>query len=393
LEIEEKFVFINELRDKLTIRQRLEGVQLGRRSRRRLEKEWNLTAIDPHQTAAILFTSGTEKEPKGVPLSHENLLINEKETIETLGLQSSDVVLGLLPPFHIFGLSLTIWAPLLAGCRTVLMSDPLHFAGALESIERFNVTMICTTPTILQMLLQIAPPEKLASIRMAIVGAEKASPALYEQLKKLGIPLVEGYGATECSPLLTLKLPGRSTGVGLPLPSLKMKVIDLEQKKEVAKGMVVFKGPSVFAGYLGEVADPFIELDGDRWYITGDIGSVQPDGSLHLEGRLSRTVKLGGELIPLVLVEATLYEEWVKKGIAASVQVAVVSVEKLEGRPELIAFTTLPIDLEQANQLLRQGGLSNLIRLGRVIHLEKFPLLGTGKIDYRRLKQVVSDVH
>ena len=376
-QLEEKLVFIEEIQEKLNFRKRLRALRLGRQPKDRLKKQLGLSQSS-HDPAMIFFTTGSEKAPKGVPLSHENLLLNEKEAFDRLEFNSSDVLLGLLPPFHVYGFSLTILAPLMKGMRVVFYPSPLDFSGALEMVQKWKVTVLATTPTLLAALLEIAPIEKLSSLRMIVVGAEKTPVALRKRVENMGIPLVEGYGTTECSPLLTLNVPGKNQGVGLPLPSVQIKILDPEKKTPLppsSQGLIVVQGPTIFEGYLGGEANPFLDLDRQKWYVTGDIGVLQKDGSLLLAGRMSRTVKIGGELISLTWIESLLQAPF-----------AIVALEKEEGRPELIGFTTSSIPLEEANQLLRKAGLSNLIRLSRVIKKESFPLIGIGKIDYRKLQ-------
>lgn len=381
-ELEEKFLFIEEMKEQLSFEKRLAAVDLSRHSRSYFKKRFGLSQLSAHDPAIIFFTSGSEKEPKGVPLSHENLLLNEKEALSRLGVSSSDVLLGLVPPFHVYGFSLTMLGPLMNGLRTVFCPNPLDLAGALELIQKWGVTILATTPSLLHALLEIAPKEKLSTLRLIVVGAEKTPAAVRRQVEALGIPLVEGYGTTECSPLLTLNVPGKSQGVGCPLPSVEIKILDPETKKPLpppSKGLIAVHGPTVFKGYLGKKEEPFLAFDHQKWYLTGDIGTLQNDGSLVLEGRMSRMVKIGGELISLSLIESVLSE-------SQGSQVAVLALEIEEGRPALIAFSTKQISLEEANQILRQAGLGNLIRLDQVIHKESLPVIGIGKIDYRKLQ-------
>lgn len=383
-ELEEKFLFIEEMKEQLSFRKRLAAIRLGRRSRSHFKKRFGLSSLSENDPAIIFFTSGSEKDPKGVPLSHENLLVNEKEAFDRLGVNGSDVFFGLVPSFHVYGFSLTMLAPLMKGLRIVISPNPLDLSGALEMIQKWGVTILATTPTLLQAFLRIAPAEKLTSLRMIVVGAEKTPAALRKRVEALGIPLVEGYGTTECSPLLTLSDPKKSEGVGHPLPSVEIKILDPETLMPLparSKGIIAVHGVTVFQGYLETQADPFLAFDQKKWYLTGDIGYLQEDGSLVLEGRISRTVKVGGELISLPLIESLLLS-----GLPDKTQIAVMALEKEEGRPELIVFTTSQIDLKEANLLLRQAGLSNLIRVDRVVVKESLPLIGIGKIDYRKLQ-------
>ena len=383
--IEEKIRFIDDIRHSLTAKQKLDSLQLARKKTEDILIHFGNHRVPPDDPAALVFTSGTESRPKGVPLSHRNILADQRSLFAVLDLTEKDIILGVLPAFHVYGLSCAILMPLLIGCRVVYVPNLLDFQSTARMIQMWGATMIATTPTFLQALLQLAQPEQLSSVRLITLGAEKSSDSIYEAAAKLPQhPIViEGYGTTECSPCLTLtSLTGRHKGVGLPLPGVELIIIDPETFHPLPqgkRGLICACGENVFEGYLGGSPDPFIELDGRKWYKTGDLGHLERDGSLILEGRLSRTVKIGGELIHLQALEGVVQSRAPKAALA-------IIAREGEERPQLVLYITQTVDLETANQWLIDAGLSNLVRLQGVEVRSELPRLATGKIDYRSLK-------
>jgi long-chain-fatty-acid--[acyl-carrier-protein] ligase len=368
----DKIVLFDEIKGEITTAHREKGIARTRLKTDELLKE--LGNPDPHETAVLLFTSGTEKAPKGVPLTHSNVLSNIKSAIEHLGFTSKDVLFGILPPFHVFGFSFTHLLPLIIGCRVVFNPLLLELATVIRLINDYQVTMICTAPTFLKALVAMAKPGELDGVRSFIVGAEKAPPSLRDQLPKTS-QLLEGYGMTECSPLVALNHLGDPTlGVGFPVKDVKIQLVDSETHQPISNGigLIAVKGPNVFKGYLNGTL-PFITLEGEGWFLTGDLGNIEK-GALHLVGRLSRTIKIGGELISFPALEQTL------QIVYPGVQVAIVAHET-----QLILYVNRKLDLDEVNQSLKQQGWSNLVRIKEVRFLDQLPLTSTGKIDYKKL--------
>jgi acyl-CoA synthetase (AMP-forming)/AMP-acid ligase II/1-acyl-sn-glycerol-3-phosphate acyltransferase/acyl carrier protein len=343
----------------------------------------------------ILFTSGSEKAPKAVPLMHRNIITNQRGAIAALGPMRRDLVLGFLPMFHSFGFTVTGLLPLLAGVRVVHHPDPTDASGLARKIAAYKPTILAGTPTFVGHIFERARPGELDSLRLIVVGAEKCPAALFEKCRQVtpGAHLLEGYGVTECSPVVAVNRPeaNRPGSVGQPLPGVEVCVVDLETNATLPPGqmgMLLVSGPSVFAGYLGEEASPFVELEGKHWYKTGDLAEIDADGFIHLRGRLKRFLKAGGEMISLPALEevfARLYPP-TKDGP----RVAVEGVETENGR-HIVLFTTEPITLEEANALLQKEGFHGLLRLDEVRRIEKIPVLGNGKIDYKRLRKMVTE--
>ena len=351
----------------------------------------NVPAARPDDPAVILFTSGSETAPKAVPLSHRNILSNIRGVLDAYELSRHDSVLGFLPPFHSFGLTVTSLMPILAGSRVVHHSDPTDAVRLARKIGAYKATIVCGTPTFLSLILQRATPEDLGSLRLVVVGAEKCPLQLYDRLAQMApeASLIEGYGITECAPLISGNRPGhvKRGSVGIPLPEVEVCVVDPESLDPLAEGqtgMLLVCGPNVFGGYLSyDGATPFHEHEGRRWYVTGDLARLDEEGFIHIEGRLRRFLKVGGEMISLPALEQPLAQHY--PPIEAGPRVAVEGVETELGRC-VVLFTTESITLREANSLLQDGGFHGVMRLDEVRRIEQIPLLGTGKTDYQTLR-------
>jgi long-chain-fatty-acid--[acyl-carrier-protein] ligase len=345
--------------------------------------------------AVVLFTSGSEAAPKAVPLTHQNILSNLRGALEALAVTRRDAVLGFLPMFHSFGFTVTGLGPLLAGVRVVHHADPTDAAGLARKAAAYRPSILAGTPVFIDHVLERARPGELESLRLIVVGAEKCQPALFEKARRVvsQAHLLEGYGVTECSPVVAVNLPeaNRAGSVGRPLPGVEVCVVDLETGDVLTPGrmgMLQVSGPGVFPGYLGEEASPFVERDGKRWYVTGDLAEIDPDGFIHFRGRLKRFLKAGGEMISLPALEepfSRLYPP-----TEDGPRVAVEGVESDGGR-KIVLFTTEPITLRDANALLQKEGFHGVMRLDEVRRLDKIPVLGTGKADYRTLRTMVAE--
>jgi long-chain-fatty-acid--[acyl-carrier-protein] ligase len=349
------------------------------------------------EVAAVLFTSGSESVPKAVPLTQTNLLANVRDALAVIRLRPDEALLGILPPFHSFGLTVDMLLPLLCGLRTVYHVNPNDGATLASLIEVYRTTLLVGTPTFLAGIVRAAQPGQLACLRLAIAGAEKCPPHVYDALARAcpEMVVVEGYGITECSPVVSVNRPERPRRetIGLPLPSVEHAIVDAECGKPTPcgqRGMLLVRGPSIFHGYLKyDGPSPFVSFAGKQWYRTGDLVCEDTDGVLTFCGRLKRFVKIGGEMIPLAAVEAALEAKWMAPDRNQGPCLAVECTPD-EEHPELVLFTSLDIDRDIANRCLREAGLSPLHNVRRVVRLEALPLLGTGKADYRALKAMLN---
>jgi len=349
----------------------------------------------PDQPAVVLFTSGSEKAPKAVPLTHRNLLGNHRGGVAALGPTRRDSILGFLPMFHSFGLTVTGLIPLLGGVRVVHHPDPTDAAGLARKVAAYKPTILVGTPTLVGRLFESAQPGELASLRLIIVGAERCPEELFESCRRLapGATLLEGYGVTECSPVVAVNRPqaSRPGSVGLPLPGVEVRVIGLDTGESLPPGqmgMLLVSGSSVFPGYIGEEGPPpFVEREGKRWYVTGDLVEADADGFLYFRGRLKRFLKAGGEMISLPALEEPFARRY--PPAEGGPRVAIEGVET-EAGCHIVLFTTEALSLRDANAILREEGFRGVMRLDQVRRLVRIPVLGTGKTDYKVLRRLAA---
>jgi long-chain-fatty-acid--[acyl-carrier-protein] ligase len=347
------------------------------------------TAAD--RPAVVLFTSGSERAPKAVPLTHGNVLSVLRAGAPFLGLTRNDSLLGFLPAFHSFGIAVTSLLPLLGGMRVVHHPDPTDAAGLARKVAAYRPNLLVGTPTFIGYVLERAKAGELDSLRLIVVGAERCPPALYERCARVapGAVLLEGYGITECSPVVAVNRPAanRPGTVGQTLPGVAVCAVDLETEAELPAGrlgMLWVSGPTVFPGYVGyEGPPPFREGGGKRWYVTGDLAEIDADGFIKLAGRLKRFLKAGGEMISLPALEEPLARQY--PPAEEGPRVAVEGVETDGGR-RIVLFSTEPVSLGEANALLQKEGFRGVMRLDEVRRLESIPVLGTGKVDYKALR-------
>ncbi len=354
--------------------------------------------ISPEQPAVVLFTSGSEKEPKAVPLTHRNILTLLHIGIPFLGFTKRDSILGFLPAFHSFGMTVTCLLPLLGGLRVVHHPDPTDASALAHKLGVYRPTVLVGTPTFVSFILERAKREQLTSLRLIVVGAESCPPSVRQRCAELApsATVLEGYGITECSPVVACNTvaENRPYTLGKPLPGVEVMVVDLESNQPLPAnrlGMLLVSGPTVFPGYIAyDGPSPFQERDGKRWYVTGDLVHIDDDGFIHFDGRLKRFLKAGGEMISLPALEepfGRLYPP-TKDGP----RVAVEGVETESGR-RIILFTTEPITLREANARLLEAGFRGVMRLDEVRQVERIPVLGTGKTDYKALRAMIQKSH
>jgi long-chain-fatty-acid--[acyl-carrier-protein] ligase len=348
----------------------------------------------PDDPAVYLFTSGSESMPKTVPLSHRNVLTNVCDGLEILDAKNGDSLLGFLPPFHSFGLTGNVVLPHLAGIRSVRYPDPTDARGLVRTIEAYRPTMVFTTPTFLGYLFAVCQGTELTSLKKIITGAEKCPDSIFERCAELApdAQIMEGYGITECSPVVAANSYGnaRYGSVGRPVKSVEVCVVDLETGQRVPpgqSGMLLVAGPSIFSGYHGfEGSSPFVSFEGKSWYKTGDLVSMDQDGYIYFQGRLKRFLKAGGEMISLPALEEPFLKLFPTGEDGP--RVAVEGVETPDGR-HITLFTTFDYSMREASAVLHESGLRGVMRLDEVRRIETIPVLGTGKTDYKQLRNIV----
>jgi len=356
--------------------------------------------VDADDPAVVLFTSGSESAPKAVPLSHRNLITNARDGLFALGETHGDAMLACLPPFHSFGLTGNIIAPLLSGIRLVCHPDPTDAPGLVHAIAGYRPTLLVTTPTFLGYIFSaadhgyMAPADELRSLRVIVTGAEKCPEAIFACGAELapGATILEGYGITECSPIVAANQIGRTKAgtVGVPVAGVEVCIVNPESKQPVptgSTGILLVRGDSVFRGYLAyDGPAPFLTVNGQSWYYTGDLVQLDDEGFIHFQGRLKRFLKAGGEMISLPALEEPLAQ--LHPPTENGPQVAVEGIETPQGR-WIVLFTTQDLALRQANAVLSEAGFRGVMRLDDVVRLDAIPVLGTGKTDYKVLRAKV----
>ena len=387
----ERFVFLERLAAGIPGRAKLWAWLRARLAWSSLDRA--AAAIDESAPAVVLFTSGSEALPKAVPLSHANILANVRDILALGILRGDDRLLGILPPFHAFGLTVTTVLPLCSGVAVAHHPDPTEAPILARLIEAYDTTILVGTPTFLNAIARAGTSEQLAPLRLAVTGAEKCPQRVYGLLEQVNpqMEILEGYGVTECSPIVSVNRPGRVRHgtIGLPLDCVEHAIVDVDTHRRVARGeqgVLLVRGPSVFEGYEGrQASSPFAELEGKRWYRTGDLVTESDDGVLTFRGRLKRFVKLGGEMVSLPAIEAVLEQHWPPED-GEGPALAVVATPR-EDHPEIVLFTTRPLERRTVNDRIREAGLSPLHHVRRVLRVVEIPLLGTGKTDYRALRR------
>ena len=393
--IEDAIVLLEDVRRAFTLKDKLRALIRSKQSPSTLLSTFNIQGRNEETIAVLLFTSGTENQPKGVPLTHKNIISNQRAALKEVKLQSDDIILGMLPPFHSFGFTLSGLMPLLCGLRAIYSPDPTDGPKLAKLIQQWQITVLCGAPTFLKGIFKNADSNQMKSVRICFSGAEKAPEDLFNAIQALGhCRLFEGYGITECSPVITVNMSeDRTKGVGKPLFGIKLKIVHPEThlpSPEGEQGLILVRGPNVFKGYINPgVASPFVTIDNEEWYVTGDLGYFDQNGALILSGRLKRFIKIGGEMVSLSAVEDALQKKAAEKSIVVSQGpiLAVCAVEEAGERAKIYVFTCFDSSTEELNRWLKESGFSNLVRIFQVEHIEEIPLMGSGKIFYRLLEQ------
>jgi acyl-[acyl-carrier-protein]-phospholipid O-acyltransferase/long-chain-fatty-acid--[acyl-carrier-protein] ligase len=357
-------------------------------------------------TATVFFTSGSTAEPKGVVLSHRNILSNILQMEEHVHMKPDDVLLGILPFFHAFGFTVTIWTALCLGKKVVYHFNPLDARTVGKLCDQHGVTLLIATPSFMRLYLKSCEPRQFRTITHLILGAEKLKPELARDIQNaLHIDAVEGYGCTELSPIVSVNVPnmvkmpdgreisGNRLGtVGQPMPGTGIKTIDSETGADLApgtEGVIAVKGPQVMVGYLNR-PEMTAKVKKDGWYATGDLGYIDPDGFLKITDRLSRFSKVAGEMVPHLGLESAIMEA---TGVDEN-HVAVTGLpDPKHGERLCVLYTDLGMSPVELHQRLTAGNIPKVwIPSQRdIFHVEEIPITPTGKVDLRRLKQLAQE--
>ena len=343
---------------------------------------------DINDNVVILFTSGSEKDPKAVQLTHKNLGSNIKDIYVILDLRDEDIVLGNLPLFHVFGYNVNLWLPMMRGLTVVTYANPLDYQKIVDVIREEKVTIMVGTPIFFMGYLRRSKPGDFESVRIAVAGADKTPDVLREGfLKKHNLTLYEGYGCTETSPVVSLNMgeDNRPGSIGKVFPSVQVKITDIDSGAELSagkEGKILVKGDLIMKGYFDDLEESSLRIK-DGWYDTGDMGMLDEDGYLWHRGRLKRFVKIGGEMISLVKVESVLTEM-----LPDDVDCCVVEVPDFLKGAKIVATVTKKID-DRAMVKKMSEKLPNIALPKKFIVIKELPKMGSGKIDFRKVTDTV----
>jgi acyl-[acyl-carrier-protein]-phospholipid O-acyltransferase/long-chain-fatty-acid--[acyl-carrier-protein] ligase len=373
-----RIVYLEDVRAGITLADKLRGL-------RNAEKP--LVARAPDDWAAILFTSGSEGAPKGVVLSHRNMLANTAQAAARIDFGREDKLFNVLPVFHSFGLTVGVVLPLVSGVRIYLYPSPLHYRTVSELIYAVNATIMFGTDTFLNGYARVAHPYDFRSLRYILAGAESVKESTRRiYMEKFGLRILEGYGVTETAPVLALNTPmfNKFGTVGRLLPGTEARLEKVEGVEE--GGRLWVRGPNVMLGYLLTSKPGVLEPPPEGWHDTGDIVTIDEQGYIAIKGRAKRFAKIGGEMISLAAVEALASELWPD---ALSAVVAMPDPRKGE---RLVLITQQQGAARGEFQAFAKSRhASELMIPSDVWFLEKMPLLGSGKVDMMALAKFVAE--
>jgi acyl-[acyl-carrier-protein]-phospholipid O-acyltransferase / long-chain-fatty-acid--[acyl-carrier-protein] ligase len=398
-EIGVELIYLEDVRAKITWLDRIRGAVL---SRRRLASGG--TPTQGEDTALILFTSGSEGEPKGVALSHNNILANVRQMVAMIDLLDSDRLFNALPLFHSFGLTIGLILPLMQGNFVFLYLSPLHYRIIPAALYHTDATVFFGTNTFLAAYARKAHPYDFHTVRYVFAGAEKLQASTTTLwMEHFGIRILEGYGTTECSPCVTVNVPmqAKPGSAGRFLPAIQYRLEPVEgidaaslhlssstaPHSVFAVGRLWVRGPNIMRGYLNPDANARV-FSGESWYDTGDIAGVDHDGFLFILGRLKRFAKVSGEMISLGAIEEILTTGLTEFGPKLCLAV-VTRPDEAKGEQIVLVTNEPKLSLERVREAIRAKGMSNLSMPRELRVLHELPLLGSGKVNHRELERLI----
>jgi len=378
LQTRAEIVYLEDVRAEVTLVDKLRAMLTARKP---------LVARRPDDPAAILFTSGSEGVPKGVVLSHRNMLANAAQAAARIDFGRTDKVFNVLPVFHSFGLTVGLILPLVSGVHVYLYPSPLHYRTVPELIYGVNATILFGTDTFLAGYARAAHPYDFRSLRYVLAGAEPVKEATRRTYaEKFGLRILEGYGVTETAPVLAINTPmfNRFGTVGRMMPGMTAR---LEEVPGVEDGGRLFvKGPNVMLGYLKADNPGVIEPPPEGWHDTGDIVSIDAQGFITIKGRAKRFAKIGGEMISLAAVET------LAAGLWPDALSAVASVpDPRKGERLVLVTQKKEATRAEFQAYARAHGASDLMVPSEVLAVDKVPVLGSGKLDYVEVAALVKE--
>lgn len=408
LDLKTEFIYLEDIREKATWFDKLVGALQAKissvssicktRSGRQRSKDDLLT---------IIFTSGSTGDPKGVPLTYENIRANVNSIYTALSLTEKDFLIGVLPFFHSFGYTVTLWTPLVLPLGAAYHFSPLDARQIGKLTQDFQATVLLATPTFLRTYLRRVEPEMFKTLNLVVVGAEKEPQSLSDAFEeKFGVRPVEGYGMTEMGPLVSVNIPDERNfhankrsrrcegSVGQPLPDVQAKIVSLDDPNRILPpnndGMLYVRGPGLMPEYLNS-PDITSKAIKDGWYETGDIGHIDENGFIHLTGRQSRFSKIGGEMIPHGVVEEAIHSFIGETNEDGSVSAVVTAVpDEKRGERLIVLYQGMNKSTDDILKHLSQSGLPNLYLPAKddFIQVDSIPVLGTGKLDLKAIRDL-----
>jgi acyl-[acyl-carrier-protein]-phospholipid O-acyltransferase/long-chain-fatty-acid--[acyl-carrier-protein] ligase len=377
-------LYLEDIREKITALDRICGLLKSKFAFYSFKKVNNSKSSD---SAVVLFTSGSEGVPKGVVLTHENIQANRFQLASRVDFGSKDVVFNALPIFHSFGLTGGMLLPILAGIKTFFYPSPLHYRIVPELVYDTNATIMFGTNTFLSNYARFAHAYDFYSLRYVFAGAER----LDEETRKIwsekfGVRIFEGYGATETSPALATNTPmhNKPGTVGRLMPGIKFKLEEIPGITDGKKLLVC--GPNVMKGYLLSANPGNITPPQDGWYDTGDIVAIDEKGYITIKGRAKRFAKIAGEMVSLTAAETNICK------LCPQSSHAIIAMPDVKKGEQLILLTTnQTLTRQEISAFFKENQITELSVPKEIIWIEKLPLLGTGKIDYVKVKEVVTE--
>jgi acyl-[acyl-carrier-protein]-phospholipid O-acyltransferase/long-chain-fatty-acid--[acyl-carrier-protein] ligase len=374
-------VYLEDIRKSLSALDKMRGLA----DRVRASAILRSAGVEPDDTAFILFTSGSEGEPKGVVLSHRNILANISQVRAHVDLTSFKTFLSPLPLFHSTGLTGGLLLPLTCGIKTVLYPSPLHYKEVPKLAGQVNADLLFGTDTFIAGYARSAAQEDLASVKMIVAGAERVKPETRKMWAAHGTQIIEGYGVTECAPVLALNTldANRPGSVGQLLPGLDYRIEPVEGIS--TGGRLVVRGPNVMRGYLLPGGGGLQHPPGG-WHDTGDIVEVDEERFVTIKGRAKRFAKLGGEMVSLGAIEGLAASVWPNGG-----HIAVAVADGRKGEQVALLTDYAEASREAMLEKARQEGMPELWMPRRIVHVEKIPVLGSGKADFGTAQKLVEE--
>mgnify|MGYP001177315291 FL=1 len=365
-----KFIYLEDIRKILSLKDKLFAI-----------KDFILNVfiskkLEENQSAVILYTSGTESDPKGVNLTHQNLFSNRMQVLESLKINRNEKFFTCLPFFHSFGLGIGVLLPILYGCKVFLYPTPLHFQTIPKLINETKSTVFFSTDTFLKKYIPHINKSTFNNLKYLIAGAEKVDVSTHEQYREFGVQILEGYGVTEASPAVSVntKENYKIGSVGKFISGVDYKIEKIDGYEE--GGLLFIKGKNVITKYLGQSE----EFD---WYNTGDVVRVDKEGYLFILGRLKRFAKIAGEMISLSQIEEFPKKLWPENtSIVCSIK------DEKKGEALILLTDNKNSNLSELSSFMQEAGLSNLYFPKKIKIISEFPILGSGKINFRSLQEI-----